>query len=327
MSVEMLRVSFPVVAKARALVGSPTREAVFLRVNDGVCAGFGECAPLAGMHHESLDDAMTALEEWSDGARELEELPPCAAFAASCAVETMEGFGQQAVRNAAVAHLFVRDGNAHGDELFFELRDARVVKVKIGRASAAFEMQLLRTLLRELPHIQLRLDGNRSLTRDECMERVHGLDAARIEYLEDPLRNPHELASLAHATGIRIALDETVLDDSIEAIALRESLARDGCVAAWVLRMSRLGSLESVRIRAAQAASLGADAVLSTAFESSYSLRVAVHLAASIPNARRAHGLGTAWVLANDSCAPALIEDGAIAGTPLPIPFAQAWES
>ena len=68
MSVEMLRVSFPVVAKARALVGSPTREAVFLRVNDGVCAGFGECAPLAGMHHESLDDAMTALEEWSDGA-------------------------------------------------------------------------------------------------------------------------------------------------------------------------------------------------------------------------------------------------------------------
>ena len=313
MSVEMLRVSFPVVAKARALVGSPTREAVFLRVNDGVCAGFGECAPLAGMHHESLDDAMTALEEWSDGARELEELPPCAAFAASCAVETMEGFGQQAVRNAAVAHLFVRDGNAHDDELFFELRDARVVKVKIGRASAAFEMQLLRTLLRELPHIQLRLDGNRSLTRDE--------------YLEDPLRNPHELASLAHATGIRIALDETVLDDSIEAIALRESLARDGCVAAWVLRMSRLGSLESVRTRAAQAASLGADAVLSTAFESSYSLRVAVHLAASIPNARRAHGLGTAWVLANDSCAPALIEDGAIAGTPLPMPFAQAWES
>ena len=57
------------------------------------------------MHHESLDDAMTALEEWSDGALELEELPPCAAFAASCAVETMEGFGQQAVRNAAVAHL------------------------------------------------------------------------------------------------------------------------------------------------------------------------------------------------------------------------------
>ncbi len=327
MSVEMLRVSFPVIAQAHALVGSRTREAVFLRVNDGVCAGFGECAPLAGLHHESLDEAMSALEDWSDGSREIEELPRSAAFAASCAVATMEGFGAHAVTNAAVAHLYHHGDNALDDDALFHLRDARVVKVKIGRASAASEMQLLRTLLRELPHIQLRLDGNRSLTRDECIARVHGLDAARIEYLEDPLRDPSELALLSRATGVRIALDETVLDDSTAAQTLRELLARDGCVAAWVLRMSRLGSLESVRARAAQAASMGADAVLSTAFESSYSLRVAVHLAASIPNARRAHGLGTAWVLGTDSCTPACIEHGEIAGTPLPIPFAQAWES
>ena len=89
--------------------------------------------------------------------------------------------------------------------------------------------------------------------------------------------------------------------------------------------MSAVGSLDRVYDRAAEAARLGADAVLSTAYESSYTLRLAVHLAAAIPNARRAHGLGTAHVLLQDSCAAAVVLDGRIAGTSVPAPFAEAW--
>ena len=122
-----------------------------------------------------------------------------------------------------------------------------------------------------------------------------------------------------------VALDELVVDASPSARALREELAATKCVAAWVLRMSAIGSLDAVHDRAAEAARCGADVVLSTAYESSYSLRLAVHLAAAIPNARRAHGLGTAHLLLSDSCASAAIRDGVLAGVPLPVPFAEAW--
>jgi O-succinylbenzoate synthase len=89
--------------------------------------------------------------------------------------------------------------------------------------------------------------------------------------------------------------------------------------------MSSIGSLAAIRARAAEAAHFGADVVLSTAFESSYALRVAAHLAASIPNATRAHGIGTASLLAEDSCEPAVIRGGMLDGSPLPVPFAEAW--
>jgi hypothetical protein len=90
--------------------------------------------------------------------------------------------------------------------------------------------------------------------------------------------------------------------------------------------MSALGSLDAIRARAAEAGALGVPrVVLSTAYESSFALRVAVHLAASIPNARCAHGIGTAALLAEDSCAPAFPVRGEIAGDALPTPFAEAW--
>jgi O-succinylbenzoate synthase len=89
--------------------------------------------------------------------------------------------------------------------------------------------------------------------------------------------------------------------------------------------MSAIGSLDRVYDRAAEAARLGAQVVLSTAYESSYTLRLAVHAAAAIPNARRAHGLGTAHVLLQDSCASAAVSGGTLAGVPVPAPFAEAW--
>ncbi|MEY4821903.1 MAG: Enolase C-terminal domain-like [Planctomycetota bacterium] len=138
--------------------------------------------------------------------------------------------------------------------------------------------------------------------------------------------DPSQLSTLANSTGIAIALDESVVDRSPGARALRAQLARDGVVSAWVLRMSAIGALDDVYAMAADAAEHQADVVLSTAYESSYTLRLAVHVAAAIPNARRAHGLGTAHLLVTDSCAPALVRDGKLAGDPLPIPLAEAWE-
>ena len=326
MNFEMLRVSLPVREHARNLVGVDAREIIFVAARDQERIGFGECAPLPGLHAETLEFCMESIEHWSNGLGEMNSLAPCAAFALSCAMETLNGFGARPVAPAKVAHFFPGTF-AHCDQAAIDsLQEANVVKIKFGRDSESNDRALLSRLCNSLPAAKFRIDGNRLLSRDECVARLQGVDASRVEYLEDPLRDPSQLAQLSNATGIAIALDETAVDQSTQARALRESLAQDGCVAAWVLRMSTIGSLDAIRAMAAEAARLSADAVLSTAYESSYSLRLAVHVAASIPNATRAHGIGTAPLLEQDSCEPAIARNGFIDGAPLPIPFAKAWE-
>lgn len=323
----ILRVSLDVQPFAQRVVGSATRDVAFIRIEDDVTGrvGFGECAPCSGVHRESLDDALSAIEDWMDGIREVDELPPSAAFAVSCALATSMGFGTGIVRDAEVAGFFGGTAAELTDGEVARLRASRSVKLKIGRASVADDRALLARALDALPSTRLRLDGNRRMSLASCAELLRGIDPSRIEYLEEPLSDPSELAALSYQTGMPVALDELVVDTSASARALREQLATTRCVAAWVLRMSAIGSLDAVHDRAAEAARLGAEVVLSTAYESSYSLRLAVHLAAAIPNARRAHGLGTAHLLLSDACASAAIRDGMLAGEPLPVPFAEAW--
>ena len=326
MNFEMLRVSLPVRAHARKLVGVDAREIIFVAARDQERIGFGECAPLPGIHSETLEFCMESIEHWSNRLGEMNSVAPCAAFALSCAMETLNGFGARQVAPAKVAYFFPGTFAQCDQAAIDSLLGASVVKIKFGRDSESNDRALLARLCTALPAAQFRIDANQLLSRDECVARLVGIDASRVEYLEDPLRDPSQLAQLSNATGIAIALDETVVDQSTQARALRESLAQDGCVAAWVLRMSTIGSLDAIRAMAAEAARLSADAVLSTAYESSYSLRVAVHVAASIPNATRAHGIGTAPLLEQDSCEPAIARNGFIDGAPLPIPFAKAWE-
>ncbi|MFN9125178.1 MAG: o-succinylbenzoate synthase [bacterium] len=325
LGVEILRVSLPVRAEAQRIVGCAAREIAFLRIADGPHAGFGECAPLAGLHREGLDESVEAIERWSDGEIEFEAMPPSAAFAASCAIETSEGFGTRPSGPVAVAAFFSGGVEEIDDAAAHMLRAHRTVKLKIGRASEEADRALIGRVLELVPDARLRLDGNRMLTEAECVARVHGFDAERFEYLEDPLKDPSRLAALSARTGIAVALDETVVDGSPAAHALRDELAREDCVAAWVLRLSALGPLSRVRAIAREAEARGAHAVLSTAYESSYALRLAAHLAASLPNGRCAHGLGTASLLAEDSCAPAIPVAGFLACDPLPAPFVEAW--
>ena len=323
----ILRVSLEVQPFAQRLVGSAVRDVAFIRIEDDVTGrvGFGECAPFQGIHRESLDDSLAAVEDWIDGMREVDELPPSAAFAVSCALATSMGFGTGIVRDAEVAGFFGGTAAELTDGEVARLRASRSVKLKIGRASVSDDRALLVRALDALPGVRLRLDGNRRMSLGACVELLRGIDPARIEYLEEPVVDPSELAALSYQTGMPIALDELVVDHSAAARALREQLATTKCVAAWVLRMSAIGSLDRVYDRAAEAGRLGADVVLSTAYESSYSLRLAVHVAAAIPNARRAHGLGTAHLLLQDSCASAAVSGGILVGDPVPTPFAEAW--
>lgn len=320
----VVRAAFPVQPWARAIVGCDVRHAAFVRAERDGRVGFGECAPLAGVHAENFDAAAAALERLATPAQ-ADALPPSARFAVSCALETLDGLGAGACPPVPVAAFFPGGADALDDAAVGRLADAPVVKLKIGRRDAAADHALLRRACEALPRARFRVDGNRLLTLAECVARFGGLDAGRFEYLEEPLRDPRELPALRAATGIPVALDELVADPAPGAAELRDALTAGGTAVAWVLRLSRLGSLPAVRALAADAARHGADVVLSTAYETSYTLRLAAHVAAAIPNARRAHGLGTAGVLAADSCAPAVPRGGLLAGDPLPVPLTERW--
>ena len=250
---------------------------LFVRLERDGRVGFGECAPLPGLHRESFDDCAAALERFASGACAADALPPAAQFAVSCAEAMLGGLGGLACEPAHVAAFFP-GGVADLDAAVEHFADAPVIKLKIGRAGADDERALLRNACAAWPLAVFRVDGNRRLAFADCVERLRGIDPARIEYLEEPLADPADLPRLRAATGIAIALDELVADTDPSAALLRDMLSTSGAVEAWVLRLSCLGSVARARMLASAAASHGIDAVLSTAYESSFSLRFAVHL-------------------------------------------------
>lgn len=322
--VRVLRASFPVRAEDRPAVGAASREAIFVRVERGGRAGCGECAPLGVDAPEVLERCVVALGRWNpDDAQDerdpaIAAMPAPARFAASCALETMHGLGATAHASVPAASYFGGSPDALDDSALDALRSGSSVKLKVGRAPPADERRMIGRVLEAAPGVPVRLDGNRMLTVDECVALVRGFPANRFEYLEEPIADPTRLPRLREATGIAIALDELVADPADDARALRDRLSDAGDACAWVMRMSRIGTLAEVRALMRRAADRGCDPVLSTAYESSWTIRIAAHVAHAEGARRRAHGLGTAHVLERDACRPAALADGCVPCEPLP---------
>lgn len=320
----LFRASFPVRAADRAAVGAASREAIFVRVEQGGRAGFGECAPLGVDAAEALARCAKALGAWSpegaspDRDRAIAAMPAPARFAASSALEVLRGLGTTAHAPVPAASYFGGSPDALDDSALDALRSGSSIKLKVGRAPPADERRMIGRVLEAAPGVPVRLDGNRMLTVDECVALVRGFPADRFEYLEEPIADPARLPRLRECTGIAVALDELVADPMDEARSLRDRLSDAGDACAWVVRMSRVGTLAEVRALMRRAAERGCDPVLSTAYESSWTIRIAAHVAHGAGARMRAHGLGTAHVLERDACRPATLADGCVPCEPLP---------
>ena len=93
-----------------------------------------------------------------------------------------------------------------------------------------------------------------------------GTGGSGIEYLEEPLREPARLRELFDATGIPVALDESLLELRPEELEGRRE------VGAVVLKPTLLGGLARARQWAATASALNIRPVVSSCFESGVGL-------------------------------------------------------
>ncbi len=290
------------------------REGFFLRTEGAI----GEVAPLPGAHRETAEECLAVLRRHAAG--ESVALPTGLAFGLSVAtaIARQEPLVARPLANRCAVNALFAGSPAEADAALARgaFDGFAAVKVKVGSDPLGDRGVVERLLAGLPPATALRLDANRQLDLASAKELLRGLDIGRIEYIEEPLADPLQLPALHFATGVGLALDESLLDPF-----LRSALETAPGVVAHVLKPSLHGSLAAARARAERSARQGIRTTLSNALETSYTLRVLARFATWLANPSPCHGLATGGMLLGDPTPPSSIVGGCLAtDDPLPAP-------
>ncbi len=295
---------------------------------EGGVTGWGEAAPLPGFSTEGLDEATGQLLGLSDNlvgraltrdvldpdghfARELDTmgLAPSARFGFELALwdlyaassgKTLPELVSTRPRPTVTLGALISSPDSAVDEA----RRARAagygaVKLKLGARGVDADVELVRAVRDALGDaVALRLDANRAWSFDEAGRFARGVAAVGIEYVEEPLADPEQLASFAADHGLPVALDESLAGMQPEALEERV-YAR-----AVVLKPTLLGGISRTLRFARAAARIGARPVLSSAYETGVGTTALVALAAGVGDEEVPAGLDTYRRLARDVLRP-----------------------
>ncbi len=271
------------------------REGLLVRIDsDSGVSGWGDVAPLPGFSRESIEDAATEVMAWAVRLRgagfeprrnDFESWPGCeSADTTSPSVrfglETALASLAQRMEDGAGAELACFDGAVPVNGLLAgsreqvladarRLRDGscRAVKLKVGSRPVAEDVELTQAVRSVIGrHMGLRLDANRSWNLEQAVAFGREIGAAGIEYLEEPLRDPAHSRELFDATGIPVALDESLLELRPDDLEGRPE------VGAVVLKPTLLGGIARAREWVDKALALNVLPVVSSCFESGVGL-------------------------------------------------------
>jgi o-succinylbenzoate synthase len=296
-----------------------TRVACIVNLQGDYSTGRGEAAPLPGFSPDTLQDCQAALAAfdatrlpaWLEpGQSVLGELSrassrlPARLPAARAALEgaLLELWSRAAGKPAwallrdasasppsprAVAALLMGDADeALAQALRAQARGIATFKLKVGRpGQLERELALVRELRAELgAEAKLRLDANQSFSASEARDCLVRFAEQNLELVEEPCT----LAELSLLTEIAVplAFDESLLQLSPEVV---EQQARG--VYALVLKPTLLGGVSACYAWANAATRVGAQVILSHAFEGPLGLGLSAALALSIGSDTSAHGL------------------------------------
>lgn len=284
------------------------RMGILVRLQDPAGrVGYGEIAPLAWFGSESLPQALRWCREHIGAfdPSQIEEIPlemTATRFGVSCAwqdlhqdLEQLQNLDHRPrwqlckLLGSPAAAL-----KALADPL--DWGDWGAVKLKIGLADSDLEQSQVGEVLTRLPdRIPVRLDANGGLEARGLQQWLDRLDPDRIEYLEQPIMNWHQMIGLEGR--IPLALDESVA-------GLRSLLAcyRAGWRGWVILKPAISGSWTEWQ----QCEAIGPlDCVVSGAFETLVGTYHALRLGRILGLDQQAAGFGLADWLTQDGGNPA----------------------
>jgi len=181
----------------------------------------------------------------------------------------------------------------------------RAVKLKVGVAPLALDIQRIRALVEAFPDLIVRLDANGAWTVDEALRALTEVPVALIEQPVAPAEFERLLAHRAPG-GAGIAADE-----SCSNFADAMGLIKRHAVDALVIKPNTLGGLLPAIEILAQARRAGTEVIVSNLMESAVGRVAAAHLAAAWPEFAGPHGLATGqWFAADLGPAPDRVSDG-----------------
>jgi O-succinylbenzoate synthase len=307
MSLGWREVDWPLRAPLTTGASATRREVLELRLASPRGEGWGEAAPLPGLHREGRSEVVAALpalaailaslaleDPFPRLLRRLEEamrraeLPPSLVWAAGWALGEMVGWAETLPRTAPDSAGLLAGDPEEWAALAQDQPGTACWKVKVGRHAWERETRGLLALRRARPAAALRLDANRAFALEEGLAFQRACPGLAPDWIEEPLAATADLARWRRAGGWPLALDESLGAAELDG-------GEERAAAAWVLKPQRLG-LAAVLDRLAAAPEGRPACIISSCFESPLGLAALSRLAALAPGGP-APGLGTAaWL-------------------------------
>ncbi len=289
--------------------------------------GWGDVAPLPGFSVETLDDARQQLEGDGDLHAQIgdllrDDLTPQTLLEASSTFKAHSSvtFGLETallnllaeVSGKAWHHALGRkplgsvrvNALLQGEELATELealldQGFKSIKIKVGKQSPEADAERIREGVELVAgKAVLRLDANRAWTLEQALKFSDELGELEIDYIEEPVNNPHDLAAFSSGSELPLALDESLTDDAFDPDSVP--------AAAWVIKPTLQGGISGALKLSEAARALDAIPVISAAFESGLGLRALAQLSAVLVDEGVAVGLDTGKWLGADVLEPSL---------------------
>lgn len=262
-------------------------------------------------HRLRLGARDVLLVEGPAGWGECSLLPgyPCDPARARDAAEEAAGTGWPApVRDAVEVNALVDAGADVPAAL-----DARVVKMKVGRADPAADVDRVARLRDALgPTTVIRLDANGAWDVETAIGFLDAVAPYDLEFVEQPVATMDDLAAVRRRSAVAVAADECV-----RSVADARRLRASGAADVLVLKVQPLGG---VRAALAVADAAGRPVVVTSMFETSIGLAAGLALACALPDPPLACGLATLDRIAGDVVSEPLAPRGGVLRIPAAFP-------
>lgn len=303
--------SEPVTVRGRRLL---QREGLVLALknSDLTITGYGEIAPLTGLHSEPLQAAeQQAIEMLT---RNRADFGKTLALPLLPSVRTgieMALLSYEANEKGGLPHLTEQEpatavpvnallpavhDTAVAKAIALYRQGYRAFKLKLTPASAGEVAEIINTLYAiHGDAIELRLDANQTMTLEEACSFCRLLPEKSVRYIEEPVADPNDIEHFHARTGMLSALDETLWQNPDLAARIP-----DICLDAYVLKPARLGGIHKTMELASEAGKRNLRSVFSSAYECGISLGFYAWMAACSSKTPSACGLDTIRFLRHD---------------------------